>query len=67
VGLILTDAGLQKQRLRNSARNYTVTPAQVTDMKMYRHPGESRDPLNRINRAALPAFHQFKGSRLSPG
>ena len=29
--------------------------------------GESRDPLNRINRAALLAWKRFNGSRLSPG
>jgi hypothetical protein len=32
-----------------------------------RHPGESRDPLTRINRAALLALMEFIGPRLSPG
>jgi hypothetical protein len=31
-----------------------------------RHPGESREPLNKHNRAALIARKEFSGSRLSP-
>jgi hypothetical protein len=31
-----------------------------------RHPGESRDPLTRINREALLALMEFNGPRLSP-
>jgi hypothetical protein len=29
--------------------------------------GESRDPLNRVNRAGLIAWKKFNGSRLSSG
>jgi len=32
-----------------------------------RHPGESRDPLNKSAREVLPAWREFGGSRLSPG
>jgi len=32
-----------------------------------RHPGESRDPLNKHKQAALIARKEFSRSRLSPG